>query len=110
MNTHDRALLILALSWALAEAASAHSAQSPPLAIGAAPIAHVSGGVGEMDRARMQAMKDQYNLHLIFAVAKSGPYLADVPVSITDATAKKVLETVSQDRCCTQICHRARTR
>lgn len=47
-----------------------------------APGAYVTGGIGEEERTQMQAVRAQYNLQLIFALAKSGQYVSQVDVSI----------------------------
>lgn len=60
-------------------------AQNPsPAALPLAPGAHLSGGIGLDARDHMQALKGQYALHLSFAQAKSGSYVAGVEVRIED--------------------------
>ena len=51
----------------------------------------VSGGVGEEERATLAPMRAQFNLHLTFAVARSGNYLADVEVTLREASGREVL-------------------
>jgi hypothetical protein len=47
-------------------------------------IRYVSGGVGEDERAALDAVSNQFNLRLIFAMQGSGEYLAWVRVNISD--------------------------
>ncbi|ATG90119.1 hypothetical protein [Methylomonas koyamae] len=58
-------------------------------------INFVSGGVGGDERDAMHAMRDEYNLNLLFSVAGSGEYLSDIKVCIKDAGGHNVLETVA---------------
>jgi hypothetical protein len=58
-------------------------------------VKFVSGGVGEDSDARMQSLGKDFNLRLLFA-AKDGHYLADIAVTITDASGAKVLDAVSE--------------
>lgn len=58
-------------------------------------VSFVSGGVGGDERDAMQAIRDDYNLSLLFSVTGSGEYLSEVNVTIKDAGGKTVLETVS---------------
>lgn len=46
-------------------------------------IRYVSGGVGEGERAEIEALGNQYNLRLMFA-KQGGEYLSDVQVSIRE--------------------------
>jgi hypothetical protein len=57
-------------------------------------IPYVSGGVGVDEREAFAAMSKDYSLKLIFAI-KSGEYLSDVKVEISDSIGKKVLEAVA---------------
>lgn len=59
-------------------------------------VTFVSGGVGEDSQQAMFAMKQDYNLHLLFAKAVAGNYFAMLPVRITDASGAVVLNAVSQ--------------
>ena len=58
-------------------------------------VTFVSGGVGEEERAAMQAVQGQYNLHLTFAVKGSGEYASAVKVKIEDAKGRVFLDTVT---------------
>ena len=57
-------------------------------------IRYITGGVGLEEREAMQEAFDSgdYNLKIVLAT-KNGPYLSLVPVRITDATGKVMLET-----------------
>ena len=57
-------------------------------------ITFVSGGVGLDQIDAMQALKPNYNLHLLFAV-KSGEYLSDIEVAIFDKKGNVYLQSVS---------------
>jgi hypothetical protein len=58
-------------------------------------ISFVSGGSSEDDRATLQGMAANYNMRLMFAVRPSGEYLADIAVTLVDASGKTVLDTVA---------------
>lgn len=47
-------------------------------------IRYVSGGIGEGERAELDALSSRFNLRLLFAMQGSGSYVADVRVSIRD--------------------------
>jgi len=59
-------------------------------------VPYISGGIGFSERTEMQEVKSKFNLRLLFAVAGSGSYLADVRVRIDDAAGPTLLEAVSQ--------------
>jgi hypothetical protein len=58
-------------------------------------VTFVSGGVAEDSRQALNAMRSQYNLHLLFAQQGTGAYFADVPVQITDAAGRTLVNAVS---------------
>ncbi|WP_242467708.1 carboxypeptidase regulatory-like domain-containing protein [Thiocapsa imhoffii] len=58
-------------------------------------VPHLSGGIGASEREQMEAVKSQYNLRLLFAVAGSGAYLSNIRVEIDDATGPNLLTTVT---------------
>jgi hypothetical protein len=62
----------------------------------ASGVPYISGGIGVSGREEMQEVKSRFNLRLLFAVAGSGSYLADVRVRIDDAAGPTLLEAVSQ--------------
>ncbi len=62
----------------------------------ASGVPYISGGIGVSERTEMQEVKSRFNLRLLFAVAGSGSYLADVRVRIDDAAGPTLLEAVSQ--------------
>jgi hypothetical protein len=58
-------------------------------------IAYLSGGVGELERERLNEMADRFNLKLVFASKELGAYLADVKVSIRGAQSEELVNAVS---------------
>lgn len=58
-------------------------------------ISYVSGGVGTQEQEALQQAKSDFNLHLLFAVAESGAFLARVPISIADESGQVLVEAVS---------------
>jgi hypothetical protein len=89
MKTAKRWMAAVALM-----AAPAMAQAGPEQAVTQGNVSWVSGGVGDPSVERMQAMSRDYNLKAIFAL-KSGNYVADVPVVVTDAKGNKVIDTVS---------------
>lgn len=59
-------------------------------------VRYVSGGVGESGRSELNALSNQFNLHLLFATQGSGDYLAAVRVNILDAHNESVLTAESE--------------
>jgi hypothetical protein len=59
-------------------------------------IRYVSGGIGESERAELEALAGQFNLRLLFAMRDSGNYLADVRVRILDPSGAVVLSAESK--------------
>jgi hypothetical protein len=57
-------------------------------------VPYVSGGIGIDAIDRLDTMTSQFNVKLVFAF-KSGEYLSDVNVTITDAAGKTILDTKS---------------
>jgi hypothetical protein len=53
-------------------------------------IRYLTGGVGLEERSRLEAMAEDCNLKLVFALA-SGNYLANVAVEIEDSRGKKLI-------------------
>ena len=58
-------------------------------------IRYVSGGIGVSEREELNALADQFNLRLLFAV-QAGNYLADIRVNITNARGETVLNAKSE--------------
>ncbi len=58
-------------------------------------ITFVSGGAGDEDRDALKQVENQYNLRLLFA-AKSGEYLANVAVTLSDPRGQAVLDTIAE--------------
>jgi hypothetical protein len=59
-------------------------------------IAYVSGGIGSPGQREMRAVRNDYNLHLLFAVKGTGEYLADIPVTIADAKGRVLVEATAE--------------
>lgn len=57
-------------------------------------VPHVSGGVGKDSIDRLNALARDFNLKLVFAL-KSGNYVSDVKVTITDTAGKTLVDTIS---------------
>lgn len=58
-------------------------------------VPHISGGIGASEREAMEAVKSQYNLRVLFAVAGSGAYLSNIRVQIKDVAGPVLLTTVT---------------
>ena len=59
-------------------------------------VTYISGGVGNESVQAMRAMERGYNLRLMFAIAGSGEYLANVRVKLVDPKGRTVLDAVSE--------------
>lgn len=57
-------------------------------------VTFVSGGFGQDERDRLQAMQGQFNLKLVFAI-DAGNYLAGIDVRIVDRQGSALVETTS---------------
>ena len=55
-------------------------------------IPYMTGGISKGERAEMEKRSMDYNLKIILA-AKSGAYLANIPVTICDPAGKTVMST-----------------
>jgi hypothetical protein len=58
-------------------------------------VTYISGGVGDEWQQSMDEKRAEYNLHLLFAQQGTGAYFAYVPVKITDASGRTVLNVTS---------------
>jgi len=58
-------------------------------------IRHVSGGVGEGERAELNALSSQFNLRLMFAM-QGGDYLSEVQVKALNASGGTILSAKSK--------------
>jgi hypothetical protein len=58
-------------------------------------VTFVNGGVGGDEQNAMQALRADYNLHLLFSIKGTGEYVSDVKVRIADSSGNILLETVS---------------
>ena len=86
-------LLAGPISSALAQSVGAEPPALEPQRQG--EITFVSGGTGDEDRAAMRQAARDYNLRLQFAIQGTGEYLADVGVTLADASGRTVLDTIS---------------
>lgn len=59
-------------------------------------VRYISGGVGESERAELNALSQQFNLRLLFAMQGSGDYLSAVQINIQDARGRTILTTQSK--------------
>ena len=84
-----RVIALLAIA-----AAPAAQAQMQPQTQG--DVTFISGGIGDEWQQSMEALRAQYNLHLLFAQTGTGAYFANIPVQITDGSGRKVLDAISQ--------------
>ena len=56
-------------------------------------VSFIAGGVGVGEREAMDAMKAQFNARLTFAVRKTGNFVANVYLTVSDAKGAEVLKT-----------------
>lgn len=61
----------------------------------AAGVSYVSGGVGADSIARLDSLAKDFNVKLVFAL-KSGNYVSDVRVMITDSAGKTRVDAIAQ--------------
>jgi len=61
----------------------------------AAGVTHISGGITEDSRAEMKKQAGQFNTRASF-VTKSGAYMSEVDVTVTDSSGKPVLATKTE--------------
>lgn len=57
-------------------------------------VPYVSGGIGIDSIDRLDTLSGQFNVKLVFAL-KSGEYLSEVKVTITDVRGKTMVDTMS---------------
>lgn len=74
---------------------SAASAESDTVVRTADGVSYISGGIGDESIGHLNSLAGEFNLKLVFAL-KSGGFLSDVGVVITDAKGKTVLDTTSE--------------
>ena len=60
-------------------------------------VSYVSGGISDSGQAKAKELGKDMNLHLVFARASGGNYMADVAVTIADKSGKTVFELPSSD-------------
>jgi hypothetical protein len=59
-------------------------------------VTFFSGGVGSDEQDAIKAVRDDYNLSLLFSAQGTGEYLSDAKVNITDSSGNRVLDTVAK--------------
>lgn len=91
LQARNLAAIVLSAA-ALAPCASADKGEVIFQAVGNVP--YVSGGVGLDSIDRLDMMANQFNLKLVFAL-KSGEYLSEVKVTITDAAGRAIVDALS---------------
>jgi len=58
--------------------------------------AYISGGVGLEERSQFLTYRDEFNLRLVYAVRKSGHYLANVETIVADEAGEVLLKVRSE--------------
>jgi hypothetical protein len=71
------------------------SAKSEEVVSASSGVSYVSGGAGTEAIDRLRSMERDFNLKLVFAL-DTGAYLADVDVTIIDASSNVLLKTLSE--------------
>jgi len=71
------------------------SATSDEVVRASSGVTYVSGGVGTEAMDRLRSMEKDFKLKPIFAL-NTGAYLADINVTIVDASNKVLLDTMSE--------------
>jgi hypothetical protein len=59
-------------------------------------VSFITGGVGFQEREMLDAVRNQFNLHLLYAERGEGSFIADVKVRIADRGGQTVLETITK--------------
>ncbi len=89
------AMLVAAMSVGAALQCPAARAKGDTIVRAPSGVSYVSGGAGTESIDRLRSMEKDFNVKLVFA-HDNGVYLADVDVTIVDASNKVLLETVSE--------------
>jgi hypothetical protein len=92
MNSLKRSAALSLLAFALT-APSLYAASEPQVRQ-SGNISYISGGVSEEGRDSLQTAAQGFNLKLILAT-RSGAYLSDVDVAVSDAQGRRVLDAKS---------------
>jgi hypothetical protein len=71
------------------------SATNDEIVRNASGVSYVSGGIGTESVDRLRSMEKDFSVKVLCAL-DTGEYVADVKVTITDASNKVVLDTVSE--------------
>ena len=69
---------------------------SVPLAAEERLSAYITGGVGLEERSQFLTYRDEFNLRLVYAVRKTGHYVADVETIIADDAGEVLLKARSE--------------
>lgn len=91
-NLARRIAAILFSSAILTSIVHAQNNEAILLTVGNVP--YVSGGIGIASIDRLDTMSNQFNVKLVFAL-KTGEYISDVNVTITDVGGKAIVQAVS---------------
>jgi hypothetical protein len=99
-----RILLLAALFVSLALPAAARTVHfsngvelpSPQVSEQDPSVNYISGGIGETSENYLLSLHKDYSLHILFAEEKTGVYLSDVDVQITDKKNHVFLNTKTQ--------------
>ena len=90
------ALAVAVIGGIVAASAAAQNNTPVPTSQASGGVSYVSGGVGEEQQERMQALAQQgYTLRLVFAEQGTGAYVADVHVVVADSRGRTVLDAVA---------------
>jgi len=95
MRVYGGLLRLVLIAAALLSGAPPGLAQ-PPLVQAQGSVRYVSGGVGVGERLALAALHAEFNVHMSFAVKRTGNFIADVAVHIEDAAGKALLDAVSE--------------
>jgi hypothetical protein len=90
-----RIILVAGLAGILSGAAGMAWSADTQRPSGKSEVAFFSGGVGDEDEARLLARQNEFNLKVLFTL-NEGNYLAGVDVGVTDASGRKVVQTVAE--------------
>jgi hypothetical protein len=95
--SHAKCARVFVLVLGIAAAAVAVANESTPLRPKMQNgITYLTGGIGQDQVQEMRAdAREGYNLQLVFATQKSGEYLANVKVMISDSKGETLIDAVS---------------
>ena len=90
-----RSALIVALAMACLAVAPRANATAEEVARAPSGVMYVSGGIGTEGVELLKSMQKDFNLKMVFA-DKTGGYLSDVKVTITDSGGRVLLDAVTE--------------